>query len=249
MADVATVIWKDFKELFRVRGSVRAALPGLLGPIAMMLMLGIVLPWQVGQDWLEGPFSIFAAGFVSLMFGGITAESIAGEKERHTLETLLASRLPDKAIFFGKLGLAVSFASVGALVIAFLGLVSVNTLHWSGSLQLYSPIIGMTVLVCSPLMAIFAAGVGVFISLRARTAQEAQQNVMMILAAGPMALIFGTFIVVTLVPGLENRVENALENPDPVLAVAIIAAILVVVDLVLIVAAARRFQRAKLILD
>jgi len=64
----------------------------------MLVVFGILLPAQNGITWLTSPCcwppgrgSVDARGRRGRRF-------VRGERERHTLETLLASRLPDEAI-------------------------------------------------------------------------------------------------------------------------------------------------------
>ena len=54
-------------------------------------MVAIYVPLQMGRDWVDSPGSLFCL-IVPLMLVGMTIpESFAGERERHTLATLLAS--------------------------------------------------------------------------------------------------------------------------------------------------------------
>ena len=72
--------------------------------------------------------------FVIISFIG---DAIAGERERHTLETLLASCMPDRAILLGKV-LAVVFYAWGMGVISLLpGLVLVDLFRTQGDWVLY----------------------------------------------------------------------------------------------------------------
>ena len=107
IADLWTVMWKEWKELFVQRGSMRG---GLLRLVIVIGVLGIVPPLQAGREWVDSPMVLAFAGWMPLLLvTSVVADSFAGERERHTLETLLASRLPDRAILFGKVGTAVSY--------------------------------------------------------------------------------------------------------------------------------------------
>src|SRR5438552_19092990 len=75
--------------------------------------------------------------FVIITFIG---DAIAGERERHTLETLLASRISDRAILLGKVIVTVGYAWGMALVSLLLGLVLVNLLSGHGSWAFYHPV-------------------------------------------------------------------------------------------------------------
>ncbi len=246
--DILTVMWKERKELFTERETLRGTLASFLGPLIMMATLGVILPWQVGRVWVEAPFSLAPALFVSLMFGGMTAGTIAGERERHTLETLLASRLPDQAILFGKIGIAVCFASASALGTVLLGLVTVNVTHWGGRLLLYPPMVIVGDLLLSLLMATLSATMGVFVSLRAATVRQAEQDIMALLAGGSMLLTLAPALALRTIPGLEARLAELLPRLNLTQIVAVLLLVLIALDAAFLVAAMHRFQRARLIL-
>ena len=98
--DLKTVLWKERKSMFRAAGR-RSQ---LLFMVVTPLMLAVVIPYTMGVDWLNNAFSMAVCGITAFMIVGVMIpDSFAGERERHTLPTLLASRLPDKAILFGKM--------------------------------------------------------------------------------------------------------------------------------------------------
>jgi len=245
--DILTVMWKEWKELFTERETVRGTLASLLGPLIMMAVMGVVAPWLVGLAWVETPLSLATALFVSLMFGGMTAGSIAGERERHTLEALLASRLSDQAILFGKVAIAVCFASGSALATVLLGLVTVNIKHWGSGLHLYRPIVIVADLIASLLMATLSAAMGVFVSLRAATVRQAEQNMMALLAGGSILLVMAPILALKAIPGLEARFAEFLASLDVTQLTLVLLFLLIALDVGFLVAAMRRFQRAKLI--
>jgi ABC-2 type transport system permease protein len=248
LKDILTVMWKERKELFTEQETVRGTLAVFLGPLIMLAGLGIVAPWQVGPAWVETPLSIAPALLVSLMFGGMTAGSIAGERERHTLETLLASRLSDQAILLGKAAIAVCFASASALGAVLLGLVTVNIIHWDGGLQLYPLSVIVADLLMSVLAATLSASMGVFVSLKAATVRQAEQSIMALLAGGFMVLAFGAILILRTLPGLEARFAELLTNLDVTHVVLLLLFVLIALDFGFLVAALHRFQRARLIL-
>jgi ABC-2 type transport system permease protein len=248
-SDVLTVMWKERKELFTERETVGGTLASFLGPLIMMAAMGIIAPWQAGRVWVESPLSLAPVLFVSLMFGGMTAGAIAGERERHTLETLLASRLSDQAILFGKVGIAVCFAWASALATVLLGLVTVNITHWGGRLLLYPLAIAVADFVVSPLIATLSAAMGVFVSLKAATVRQAEQNIMALLTAGPMVLLLAPVLALKTIPGLEARFAEMLNSLDVTQLALILLSALIALDAAFLVAAKRRFQRARLILS
>jgi ABC-2 type transport system permease protein len=244
LRDILTVIWKERKGVFRFKGRRSQAIMVLFTP----LFFAIYFPWQEGIGWVEGGLSLLTAIVIPLLLVMITIpDSIAGERERHTLETLLASRLSDRAILFGKLATSILFAWFATLVVLFLALITVNVVHWDGQLLFYKPIVLFADTLISLLVAGFCAAVGVFISLRAATVQEAQQTMGAILLIPPMILQFGFIIALESIG--KERFREILASIDFTYVVLIVVAVFVALDLLLLFAARRRFQRARLILD
>ncbi|MGD2179330.1 MAG: ABC-2 type transporter, partial [Anaerolineae bacterium] len=129
VSDIVTVMWKERKGLFRVRGRRAQALLALFSPI----LLAIYFPLQEGAAWVEGPLALLLAFVAPLILVGLSIpDSFAGERERHTLPTLLASRLPDRAILFGKIITCVAFGWGATLILLLASLVAVNVAHWGG---------------------------------------------------------------------------------------------------------------------
>jgi ABC-2 type transport system permease protein len=211
----------------------------LLAPI----VLAIYLPWDFGVDWVEGPPSILIAAVIPLMLVGMMIpDSFAGERERNTLTTLLASRLSDRAILFGKIAVAVGLAWGVTLIVLLLSMLTVNITHWEGTLLVYEPEIALADLTLSFLMATLVASAGVLISLRSATVQEAQQFLMMVFLVPSMPLSM-IFIL------LRDKIPDAFRALDSTQIVLIIAAVMAVASLGLLRAAMTRFRRARLILS
>jgi len=133
--DILIVVWKESKMLLRDRSSRTRLLLVLLSPV----ILAIYVASDAGLRWVEGFPSLLIAALAPVILVGVTIpDSFAGERERRTLETLLASRLPDRAILFGKLAVAVLFAWGATLVILLLSLVAANVAHWNGEILLHT---------------------------------------------------------------------------------------------------------------
>jgi ABC-2 type transport system permease protein len=238
MADVWTMIWKERKTLFRYRGSrLRIALTVLV-PV---IMVAIYFPWQV-KNWVDGYESLFAAIVPMVMVLLTVPDSFAGERERHTLSTLLASRLPDRAIFLGKLAVSISLGFVMMLAVLLLALLTANIVHWNGQVQFYSPTILLLDLAFGLVLATLIASAGVLISLRASTVQEAQQLLGVVVMVPPMFL--GLIALILL-----ERIEELLEGLDAYQVILVVMAVLVAACLGLLAAAVARFRRARLIVD
>jgi len=247
IADILTVMWKERKGLLRSQGSRTRAVLGFLIP---MVMLGIYLPLQIGRALVEGPWSLLASVFIPMMLVGMMIpESFAGERERHTLETLLASRLTDRAILFGKVAVAVGYAWGITLMLLLVSLVMVNVTQWDGQLLFYTPIMALANVALSLLMASLVAGLGVLISLRAATVQEAQQTLMTATLFPLVLLQLIPLLLLNVVPDGRAILKELVMAANPTQIVLTIIVVLVMLDLALLGAAMVRFKRALLILS
>jgi hypothetical protein len=88
---------------------------------------------------------------------------------------------------------------------------------------------------------------GVFVSLRAATVREAEQNIMALLAGGSMVLVWAPILVLRTVPGLEARFVELLNRLDATQLILVLLFVLIALDAGFLMAAKRRFQRARLI--
>jgi ABC-2 type transport system permease protein len=240
IADVVTVMGKEWKEIMAMGGAQR----GRFQLLIFIGMLGVFLPLQMGTTWVTSPGVVAIWGWLPvLMVSTIVADSFAGERERHTLETLLASRLSDDAILFGKMGAAVAYGWGLTMVALLVGLVTVNIAHRDQGLILYAPLTAIGGFVVSLLGGLLASAVGVLVSLRAQTVRQAQQT----MSIATMVVFFVPLGVAKAVPaGTRVRVGEWLVGAGALKLVLLAVAIVSVIDLLLILAARARFRRAKL---
>ena len=248
--DVGTVFWKEWKEFLTVNGR-----RGRWSPLLFLIIFGIAMPIQTGRMWLESPVSLAYMAWIPFMLStGWAADSFAGERERHTLETLLATRLPDGAIFMGKLLAIVSY-SWGMVMVSFLvSAVAVNVATWNGQLAFYPPYVLGAGAALAFLIAVMATAIGILISLSSKTVRQAQQK----MSIGVLLIAWGPILVLNVMPesakqGLRISVGQAADNLPwgRVLVPGLIgvAALFIGVDGILLVAARRRFRRAGLIAE
>ena len=244
IADVWTIVWKDWKELILQRGGMRR---GWLNILVMLAVFGIFLPLQTGRGWIESPLVLMSWAWVPIILvTSVIADSFAGERERHTLEALLATRMPDEPILLGKLLAAVGYAWGVTLVSLILGLVTVNVAHGEGEILLYPASTALGGAVVSLLTAGLAAGFGVLVSLRAPTVRQAQQTLGMI----TMVIVWLPILGLNLLPKEWRAAMGRLAGDiDARQALLWGALVLAVANVALVAAARARFRRARLILD
>lgn len=244
IADIWTVIWKEWRELLFQRGSLRATIMSLL---PLLLVFGIFLPSQIGRAWVESPLTIVFWGWLpTLPVIALIADAFAGERERHTLETLLASPLSEVAILFGKVITVVSYGWLMTLLVVLTGLVGVNFFHGDGKLLLYPASILFGGMVLGFLSATLAASIGVIVSLRSPTVRQAAQK----LAFVSIGLTWIPILGFNLLPSqLQTSLLNSAKNADGTQLFLISLVILFVLDAGLLAIAMVRFKRSRLILD
>ena len=244
LTDIWIITQKEWKELLRQRGSMRG---GFIGILIFMGVLGIMMPIQFGIEWVEtGGFQmIIWAWLPFLLVSSVIADSFAGERERHTLETLLASRLSDRAILFGKVVAAISYAWGLTMACMILSLITVNIVHGKGQLLLYPREIGLGSIIFSFLIAALASGLGILVSLRASTVRQAQQTF-----SYTFMLLFLPMMLLPILPKeWQGKVLICIGNADFSMMLPMVVVVLVVLDVTLISASLARFKRARLILD
>jgi ABC-2 type transport system permease protein len=228
--------------------SARGGRRGSLGSILINLVVfGAFLPWQFGLVWLDSLWTAFWMVFIaSFITTSVIADSFAGERERHTLETLLASRLSNPAILFGKFGAAVIYVSGQILVALLTGLLVVNLAYVEGAFRFYRPSVAVAAVCAALLGPGLVAGVGILISLRASTVRQAQQTLLIPLT---VLLILPSLAVMVVPADLQVRFFTLLSEADVTTIALEAIASLMLADAVLLAAALRRFRRDRLILD
>jgi ABC-2 type transport system permease protein len=174
--------------------------------------------------------------FVIISFIG---DAIAGERERHTLETLLASRMPDRAILLGKVVTTVLYAWGMGILSILLGLVLVDLFRTQGNWSFYPIDLLVDALVLSLLASVLAASAGVLVSLRVSTVRQAQQ----ILSVGTIVLVFGITFILRALP--TDFISSLSASQFWLLAMAFIA----VLDAILLGLSLVSFRRSRLILS
>jgi ABC-2 type transport system permease protein len=176
----------------------------------------------------------------------LVPDAFPGERERHTLETLLSSRLPDAAILLGKISALVTYSFAAALLMLAAGCITVNLKVRTG-LLLYRPGVLVTAIVFGALTAGLVAAFGTVISLRAATVKQAQQ----VLTTAIMLLLVAPAIVAEAWPSLWQRMVDAASgarSSDTRLLVGL-ALLLILLQVVLFAVAKHRFERGKLLSD
>jgi len=244
ITDIITVALKEIKELPYLRKD--KSRTNLFSLLIFLGVFGILLPWQTGRDWVTSPFSLLSWAWLPFMMVGTTmVDAFAGERERHTLETLLASRLSDRAILFGKILAGIVYGVVITFLCVLVGLGTVNLVYGQAGLLVYPTPIALGIVGELLLISTLASGLGVLVSLRAASVRQAQQTFTI--------AYFVFFIPILVFPMLPQAVTIKITQFVMRTSFATFAAWfglgVTVVDVLLILAAMARFKRSRLILD
>jgi ABC-2 type transport system permease protein len=209
----------------------------LLSPV----LLAFYAAWGSGTRWVELPVPVVPALLVAVLAVIIVVpESFAGERERHTLETLLSTRLTDSSIVYGKMIVALVTAMVLVGVVLILGLVTVNIFHYNGEVLLYTLPNLSFCLAASLIASIMVTAVGILISLRSETIQEATQTL-----AG--AILVPPIVIGMLLLAFREEFVRLIVTMDGRLPAMIIVGTLVGATIALVIAARLRFKRSTLL--
>jgi ABC-2 type transport system permease protein len=186
MRDIYTIMWKEWKDTLFQGGR------ALIRPVLLIVVMGVVWPLLGKAQWLMmPPQEILMVLWVTLFVViSIVPDAFAGERERHTLETLLASRMPDSAILFGKVLIVVVYGWSIMVVSLFLGAGLSNLVYGPQQPAFYPTDLLLFTLAMGLLVNTLGASVGVLLSLRVPTVRQAQQTLMIVALLDCMLLAY-----------------------------------------------------------
>ena len=253
---VWAVLWKDLLDLRKNRGLVYSMLA--LPTVIVVVPLGIV--WTYVRNPADPNLRVMAQYFDVTVEAGqaarflvdkvladwfvlylvmpvfvpmlISSHAVAGEKEKRTLEPLLASPITALELVIAK-SLASLIPSLAVCLLAFAALcVGVDWVSWPLTRELVLPNGMWTfgVLVVAPLFAFFGNGVAVLISARVGDSRTAQQ--------------YAGLFVLPLVGSAAAQFGGFLKSGTGYYAA--IGALVLVLDVVLLLLATRLFDRERL---
>lgn len=244
IADISTIIWKEYRENIITLHGTRGGVGNI---VIIVLLMGVLLPWQMGTAWISDSKQLLYWSWIPIFLAlSHITDSFAGERERHTLETLLSTRLSDQAILFGKLLSVVLYAWLLTIISLLLGAVTVNVAYPSDSLQFY-PLQNFAIGIgISFLSALLISCIGVLVSLKSSTARQAYQRMSVVF----LVIWFLPLLALQILP--KPMVEQlmvwatALDLPS---VIGGLMAGLLVVDAILVWIVNSVFNRSRLIQD
>lgn len=133
-----------------------------------------------GSNWTTIP----AVAFLALIFiPAVVADSFAGERERKTLETILASPISDQALLTGKYLANLLYGTMAAVGMLCIGLIITLLDHgWLPGALIDPAIIGASI-ITAILVTGLTTAIGILVSLHAPTVRRAIESLSIILLA------------------------------------------------------------------
>lgn len=239
--DIVTVAWKEWREQLHIGGGRRGT---VLRAFFSIGLLGVLWPWLIGSAFITTSIPIVFAIATSAMYvAAIVPDSFAGERERRTLETLLASRLPDSALLLGKVAACWSYGWLASIAMLAVGVLTVNITHPDQAPLFFPATTLASALALSALAGAVMAGIGVLVSLRSATVKQATQT----LATGLTLLLLLPAILAQVAPEPWDTFVTWMGSTEsPLQLLSRLGLTLSLAALLLIAIAIRRFSRTHL---
>ncbi len=238
IADSLTVARKEWRELFMPGGHLAGG--AWSEGLTIVGALGIFIALTSGPAWVSSDMALYWLWLPLLQMSGMIAESVAGERERRTLETLLASRVGDRAILFGKLFAALCYGWSLTLLSVLVGALTVSIAYGQGRLLFYSLPLGVSIVGLALLGGACVGLAGVLISIRSPTVRQAYQRLSLVLILVSLPIFSLQYLSpdwrLRLLPTDQNWLLFALAG----------ASLILVVDALLLAACLAQFRRPKL---
>jgi ABC-2 type transport system permease protein len=242
------MLWKEWMELKFSFFDWSRWNPVMLPQFIMIAAVGIYEPIRIGPDWITSPIMIFLFSILLpfVTVGTNIPYSFIGERERHTFEPLLATPTPDAVILLGKIGVPTLYGWCVTIICMITGLVSVNLVFGQEGLFFYPVNIAIGVGAVSLLFSLLIACLGAAASLHAKTINQVQQTMTLILI---LPMLIPAFLLGSLSPSSwKIAVSKFLSLIGYSNLFIILVAVLLFLTIATIVVTLLRFHRENLLL-
>ena len=239
--DIWTVMRKEWREMLAAANSGVSARTNI---IVALCLLTIVAGFSasIGPPLIESPAVAMVSMIAYLILLAAVVDSFPGERERHTLETLLASAVPDEALVIGKILASVLYGWFAVLVLLLVALVAVNIRSF-GVMYPLSTILSVGVM--TPLSLLFVSALGVLVVMRVPTVRAAQPRLM----GGFMLFFIALVLIAPFAPAEWKQYTKTTMGSEAgrIGAYALQAVFFAALDVVVIAFATMRFRRSRLL--
>ena len=171
--DILTIMRKEWREIINATGSPSATRMNVI-VVAGLLVFCAVIAALMPPDVILQPGVLIVTMVAYLVVLASVCDSFPGERERHTIETLLASAIPDEALLLGKILASVVYGWAFVLLILVTVLIGANIKNYPA---MYPMSTLLAALVMTPLSLILFSTGGLLLVLRLPTVRAAQPRV------------------------------------------------------------------------
>ena len=241
-------MWKECLEIFWLKSDRQK---NCLRLLFSMTIVAVFFPVSIGdksqintvwfQLWCLVPM---------LIVMGIIPDAFAGERERRTLETLLASRLSNRAIVMGKMLVAIIYAWSLTVLFSLFLLVKINIIDRSQAFKFYPLDFLLSSAVGSLLLSVLVASIGVLASFKAESIKQAYKRtttaVVVATLLPSVALLIAAFLFP---PSVQQSIVSKFMSTGSSLAMVVSLFGLAVFDSVLLMLIFKLFERSRLMSD
>jgi len=246
-AEIAAIMWKEWRQLLqRTGGKVWVF---VLRILLSFVFIALIIPVEIENGAIvDYSWNLVWVTMPSVIVLGLVSFSFAGERETHTLPTLLASPLSDRALVLGKIGFPVIYGFVCSLIISLCLLLKINIVSDSRELILYSQESLISGLLTSWLVATFVGTLGVYTSMKAPTIRQAQTSLVLTMLVVILLPLISFVASAFLIPqDIKTNLIEFVAGLNSSTAIVIILLGLAVFDLILIFLVLKWFDRDKLL--
>ncbi len=138
-----------------------------------VVVMGVLLPWQLGYGFLDMPVLLAYAGMSLLFTAPVVAESFAGERERNAAPCDLRLR---RDLLLARVAAGTLYGWVSPLVMMTLGFVTVNLHYRPETFVVPPPLIALDLGLLTGLAALLVASLAAAVGVRARDARRAKRT-------------------------------------------------------------------------
>ncbi|MFK7887099.1 MAG: ABC transporter permease [Gammaproteobacteria bacterium] len=178
------------KQLAAMRLQVRGVSPSLVSPLAVST---VDVSTREGRAILVLGMITYFVLFAALMGGMYLAiDATAGERDRNSLESLLALPVARRDLMLGKIGATAFFMALSVLicVIAFYFGIKIVPLERLDMTANYTPLVALQIFLVLMPYVIFGAGLMMIVATFTKTHKEAQTWLSVLLAVPTVPILF-----------------------------------------------------------
>ncbi|HYI10669.1 MAG TPA: ATP-binding cassette domain-containing protein [Thermoanaerobaculia bacterium] len=239
--DILTIMRKEWSEMLSAAETGVSRRTATIAGIAL-LAIAAAFAASAGETLVQSPVTMSVSMVAFLIVLAYVADSFAGERERHTLETLVASAIPDEALVLGKISAAVAYGWCAMMILMMVLLAGANFTAPGSMYPLTSLAVAFLLV---PLALLLFSVCGVWISLISPTVKAAQARVSVLF----LGVIVGMVLLQKFLPRDSLRQAAVLMKSETgrmqmLLGQTIFLAAL---DLILVAFAMVRFRRSRMI--